>query len=61
MVQTRSQTKTNSTVWSRVHGIDKGVDLNLRPEKQVIKPQSGPVQSHVPTVSKCHFHAKPRI
>ena len=41
---------------------DKGVDPNFRPEKkQVIKPLSAPVQSHVPTESKRQFHAKPGV
>ena len=34
LVQTRSQTKTNDTVFLKEHGIDKGVDPNLKPEIQ---------------------------
>ena len=40
LVQTRSQTKTSSTVLPNVHGIDKGIDQ----KKQVIKPLSAQVQ-----------------
>ena len=48
-VQTRSQIKTNGTVFPKVHSIDKGLDPNLRSEIQGIKPSSTPVQSYVPT------------
>ena len=33
LVQTRSQTKTSGIILPEVHGIDKGIDLNIRPEK----------------------------
>ena len=42
LVQTRSQTKTSSIILQEVHGIDKGIDPNIRPEKQVIKPVISP-------------------
>ena len=35
-----------------VHGIDKGVDLILRPEKQVVMPMSTQVRSQTPTESE---------
>ena len=38
--QTGFHAKTNGTVLSKVHGIHKGVNLNIRPEKQVMKPLS---------------------
>ena len=36
--QIRSQTKTSGTDLPKVHGIDKSIDPNLRPEKQIMKP-----------------------
>ena len=44
-----------------VHGIDKGADPTLRPEKQVIMPLSTPMQSNVPTKLKSQTHAKLRV
>ena len=38
LVQTRSQTKSSGTIFLEVHGVDKGLDTNILPEKQVIKP-----------------------
>ena len=38
LVQTRSQTKNSGIILPEVHCIDKGMDPNIRPEKQVIKP-----------------------
>ena len=61
LIQTRSQTKINGTILPKVHGIDKGVNPNVRPEKQIIKPVVTPVQSHVPTKSKDKYHVKPRL
>ena len=37
LVQTRSQAKSSGITLPEVHGIDKGIDPNIRPEKQVIK------------------------
>ena len=54
----KSQTKTSGTVLPKLHGIDKGVDPNLRPEKQEIKPLSTLLQSHAPTESKDKFPTK---
>ena len=42
LVQTRSQTKTSGIISLEVHGIDKGIDPNIRPEKQMIKPVIAP-------------------
>ena len=41
LIQTRSQTKTNSTKLPEVHGIKKELDTNLRPEKQHAMPKQG--------------------
>ena len=60
-VETKSQTMTSGRVLSKVHGIDKGVDPNLRPEKQVIKPLSVPIQSKFPIELKGQFHVKSRV
>ena len=38
LVQTRSQAKSSSITISEVYGVDKGIDPNILPEKQVIKP-----------------------
>ena len=38
LVQTRSQAKTSSIILPDVHSIDKGIDPNTRPEKQILKP-----------------------
>ena len=37
LVQTRSQAKSSGIILSKVHGIDKGIEPNIRLEKQVIK------------------------
>ena len=38
LVHTRSQAKSSVITLPEVHGVDKGKDPNVRPEKQVIKP-----------------------
>ena len=38
LVQTWSQTKSNGIHIPKVHSMGKGLDLNILPEKQVIKP-----------------------
>ena len=38
LVQTRLQAKSSGIALPEVHCIDKGIDPNIRPEKQVIKP-----------------------
>ena len=37
LVQTRSKAKTSGIILPEVHSIDKGIDPNIRPEKQAIK------------------------
>ena len=34
LVQTRSQAKSSGVSWPEVHGIGKGLDKHVRPEKQ---------------------------
>ena len=38
LVQTRSQAKSSSITLPAAHGLDKGIDPNVQPGKQVIKP-----------------------
>ena len=38
LVQNRSHDKSSGIILPEVHGIDKGIDSNIRLEKQVIKP-----------------------
>ena len=54
LVQTRSQAKSNSINVPKVHGMDKGIDPNIRPEKQDIKPI-------ISSEAKCISQIKPRI
>ena len=42
LVQTRSQTNTSGIILPEVHSIDKGIDPNIRLEKQVIRPVISP-------------------
>ena len=42
LVQTRSQAMSSGTILQEVHGIDKGIDPNISPGKQVIKPIISP-------------------
>ena len=42
LVQTRSQAKSSGIILAEVHGIDKGIDPNIRQEKQVKKPIKSP-------------------
>ena len=44
LVQTRSQTNTSGVVLLKEHGIEKGLDPNMRSDKQVIKPHNVPIQ-----------------
>ena len=39
LVQTRSQSKSNSINLPEVHGVDKGINPNVRPEKQTLRPE----------------------
>ena len=38
LVQTRSQAKSSGMILPAVHGVDKGINPKVHPEKQVIKP-----------------------
>ena len=61
LIQTGSQAKTRGTILPKVHGVDKGVIPNIKPEKKIIKPLVTPVQSNVNTESKDQHNVKPRI
>ena len=54
LVQTRSWAKSSGINLPEVHGVDKEIDPNIRPEKQVIKPIISP---EVKSVAKI----KPRL
>ena len=41
LIQTHSQAKTSGTKLPDVHGVQKGLDPNLRPEKQHTIPKQG--------------------
>ena len=56
--KTRSQTKSSDNVLPKVHSVDKGIDPNMQPEKQITKPVVAP-QSHVSTELKGWSHVKP--
>ena len=51
LIQTRPKAKTSGTVLPKVYGVDKGVNPNLQPEKQIIRLVVAP-QSHVSTELK---------
>ena len=38
MVQTKSQSKSSEVDLPEVHGVQKGIDPHVKPEKQVVKP-----------------------
>ena len=38
LIQTQSQAKTSGIKLLAVHGVDKGVDPSVKPEKQILKP-----------------------
>ena len=38
LIQKRSQSKSSGIILPAVHGVDKGINLSVKPEKQVIKP-----------------------
>ena len=40
MIQTHSQTKGSRVKLSEVHGVDKGINPDIKPERQVLKSQS---------------------
>ena len=39
MIQTCSQTKASGVKLSQVHHVDKGINLDIKPEKQILKSQ----------------------
>ena len=59
LIQARSQAKTCGTIVPKVYGVDNGLDV--KPDKQIIKPLSTPIQSHVSTKSKDQYHVKSRL
>ena len=60
LIQTRSQAKSSSTILPKVHCIDKEIDQNVRPEKQVIKPVVTH-KTHILPETKIISHIKLRI
>ena len=60
LVQTRLHAKTSSIILPEVHGIDKGIDPKVRPEKQVTKPVVTPKTCILPE-TKTISHIKPMI
>ena len=44
LIQTCSQTKTSGTKLLEVHGVEKGLNPNLRPEKQHAIPKQGKLE-----------------
>ena len=60
LVQTRSEAKSSGIILAEVHGIDKGIDPNIRIEKQAIKPVTTP-QMHILPEAKNIPHIKPGI
>ena len=59
MIQTRSQARTSGTILPKVHGVDKGVDSNIQPEKTKNKASS--YTSSTCFYSKDQFDVKPRL
>ena len=55
LIQTRLQCKSSSITLPAVHGMDKGINPSVKPEKQVIKPIRVASEVRVPT------QIKPRI
>ena len=60
LIQTRSQAITSGSILPKVHGVDKWVNLNVKPEKANNKVISYTSKSHVNTESKDQYHVKPR-
>ena len=54
LIQRRSQVKSSGTKLPEVHDIGKGLDLNIQPEKQIIKPK-------VVSKGKATSQIKPRL
>ena len=49
MVQTRSQAKDSRVNLPGVHGVDKGLDPHIRPERQTVKPTVTQTEIRTPT------------
>ena len=60
LAQTRTYAQTSGTILPEVHGIGKGIDPNVRPEKQVTQPAVTPQTCILPE-TKSIPHIKPRI
>ena len=52
LVQTRSQAKSSGIKLTEVHGIVKGLDPNIQPEKQVMKPIAVTKVKEVPQINQ---------
>ena len=52
MVQTRTQSKTSGINLPEVHGVDKGINPHVRPEKQTLKPTTVTTETKTPTQTK---------
>ena len=46
LIQTQSQAKTSGIKLPEVHGINKGVDPSVKPEKQILKPANLATESN---------------
>ena len=49
LVQTRSQSKSSGITLPDVHEVDKGINLHVRPEKQILKPITETSEAKTPT------------
>ena len=61
MIRIRSATHTSGVKLPKVHCKDKGVNPNVKPEKQAVYQASKSSQSHVPIEPKVQSQVKPRI
>ena len=52
LVQTRSQVKSSRIKLPEVHGVSKGLDPNIQPEKQVSKPLVKEISQIKPWIGK---------
>ena len=52
LVQTRSQSKSSGINLPEVHGVDKGINPHVRPEKQALKPIIVSPEAKFPTWKK---------
>ena len=60
LVQTRSQAKISCIILPEVHGIGKGIDPNIRPEKQATKPVMTPQTCILPENNHISYYTKNR-